>query len=240
MSTNNPFDPAAQDCAPDPSSQDDMAAALFAKLSTYADPTDSAMVAARAQCLKATQTLLATTHRADVEERAAAAYHEAGHAVANVLACRNAQLPPWDDLGVDSAEIGVDGKAWGGLCSGTTVYHAAYVTRLPSWDWRDAMEWQLVISMSGGIAEAIHRGERRRRVVFQFARLNCGAHHDLADAEKVLADLRALPGRRYGQERYTQRALKLMLAHWPAVEAIAAVLIRDLRIEGSTIEELVP
>ena len=96
------------------------------------------------------------------------------------------------------------------------------------------------ISMSGGIAEAIHRGERRRRVVFQFARLNCGAHHDLADAEKVLADLRALPGRRYGLERYTQRALKLMLAHWPAVEAIAAVLIRDLRIEGSTIEELVP
>ena len=108
MSTNNPFDPAAQDCAPDPSSQDDMAAALFAKLSTYADPTDSAMVAARAQCLKATQTLLATTHRADVEERAAAAYHEAWHAVANVLAAycgrpgRQGQRTPLPDAGTGS------------------------------------------------------------------------------------------------------------------------------------------
>ena len=105
-------------------------------------------------------------HRAMASERAAVAYHEAGHAVANVLACRNAQLPPWDDLGVDSAEIVVDGEAWGGLCSGTTVYHAAYVTRLPSWDWRDAMEWQIVLDMAGGIAEAIHRGERRAEAFY--------------------------------------------------------------------------
>ena len=176
------------------------------------------------------------------EARAATAYHEAGHAVAIVLANRNAHLPPEDGLGIEFAEIVVapDGKAWGGTCFGSEVYNPAYVTRLPSWDWRDAMEWQIIMNMAGGIAEAIHRGERRQRHVFQFAMLNCGVHLDLADADNVLADLRTLTGHRFRLERYARRALKLTLANWTAVEAIAAVLIRDMHIEGSAIEKLVP
>ena len=101
------------------------------------------------------------------------------------------------------------------------------------------MEWQIVIDMAGGIAEAIHRGERRQRQVFWFAMLNCGADGDLEDAEAVCADLRALTGRRFGLERLVQRALKLLLANWPAVETIAAALIRDHHIDGAAIERIV-
>jgi hypothetical protein len=172
--------------------------------------------------------------------RAAADYHEAGHAVSGVLAQRNAGLPPWDGLSIEFAEIAPDSKAWAGVYVGTQVYHPAYLTRLPSFDWRDAAEWQLVKNLAGGIAEAIHRGEHRPRNVFRFAMANCGAEDDFIDAEKVLVDLSKLSGRRCGLQRYTRRTLKLMLAHWPAVAAIAAVLIRDMRIEGAAIEELVP
>ena len=181
-----------------------------------------------------------TQHRDFAPEAlAAVAWHEAGHAVANVIAYRKAQLPGQVRPSVKYAAIvrEEDGKA-GGNCYGGLVYHARYAARLPGWNWRDAMEWQIVIDMAGGVAEAIHRGERRQKEVFWFAMLNCGAGGDLEAAERTLEDLRALTGRRDGRQ-YARRALRLLLARWDAVEAIAAALIRDGHIDGEDIEDLV-
>lgn len=38
---------------------------------------------------------------------------------------------------------------------------------------RDLMESQVVIELAGGIAEACHRGERRRRAILAFAESHC-------------------------------------------------------------------
>lgn len=171
------------------------------------------------------------------EVLAAIAHHEAGHAVANVLAYREAHLPPSLRPSVKYASIlrEDDGKA-SGICFGSSVYRPEYASSLPNWRWQDAMEWQIVIDLAGGVAEAIHRGEYRQREMFWFVLLNCGTEQDLENAEAVCADLQALTGRRYGLQRFVRRALKLLLANRPAVKAIAAALIRDRYIDGSEIE----
>lgn len=126
---------------------------------------------------------------------------------------------------------------FGGVCFGANVYRPEYATRFPPWRWRDAMQWQIIIYMAGGVAEAIHRGEWLQQYIFWFA-MQCGAGGDREAAEAIIADLRKLTGRRHGLERFAIRARKLLLANWPAVEAIAAVLIRDRRIDGAEIEAL--
>src|SRR4029077_11474929 len=182
-----------------------------------------------------------TQHRTIAPELCAAiAYHEAGHAVANVLAYREAHLPKTSGPSVKYASLirEADGKA-SGICFGAQVWHPRYAVMCPDWDWADAMGWEIVSLMAGGVAEAIHRGERRQCEVMWFALFNCGTDGDLDDAEATLADLNRLTGRRYGLQRFAVRALKLLLANWDAVETIAAVLIRDQFIGGAEIEQAV-
>lgn len=105
--------------------------------------------------------------------------------------------------------------------------------------YRDLMEWQIVIELAGGIAEAIRRGERRRREVMWFAAINCNIAVDLEQATAVLADLRELTGRRYGTQRFTERPRALLLTHWPAVEARASALIENRHIEGERVEQII-
>jgi hypothetical protein len=183
-----------------------------------------------------------TQHRTTAPELCAAiAYHEAGHAVAHVMAYREAHLPDLKPApSVKYARIIREdvGKA-SGICYGSRVYRPEYAARLPDWRWGHAMEWEIVINMAGGVAEAIYRGERRQREVMWFALMNCGTEGDLDDAEVVLADLNRLTRRRYGLQRFTIRALKLLLANWDAVEVIAATLIRDQHVDGAEIERAV-
>ena len=183
-----------------------------------------------------------TQHR-DIapEVLSAIAYHEAGHAVANVLAYRNAQSRTASRCCRASntpVTCTRKGKV-GGLCFGSKVYRAEYAVQAPHWRWQDAMQWQIVIDMAGGAAEAIHRGERNKRGLMWFALLNCGTDGDLEDADKVLADLNALTGKRYGLNRFVIRAVELLRANWGAVEAIAAVMIRDGHIDGAEITAVV-
>jgi hypothetical protein len=96
------------------------------------------------------------------------------------------------------------------------------------------MQWQIVIDMAGGAAEAIHRGERNKREIMWFALFNCGTEGDLETASAVLADLNALT-KRYGLNRFVIRAVGLLRANWLAFEAIASVLIRDQYIDGAEI-----
>lgn len=179
-----------------------------------------------------------TQHR-DIapEVLAAIAWHEAGHAVAY----RRAHLPPsMSPLSVKYAAVlrEDNGKA-SGICFGSNVYMPEYAIQLPSWNWRDAMQWQIIANLAGGVAEAIHRGERRKQDVMWFALLNCGTEGDLEDADAVLADLRQLTGRRYGLQRFVLQARALLIEQWPAVAALAAELIRDRHIDGDEIDAIV-
>jgi hypothetical protein len=38
---------------------------------------------------------------------------------------------------------------------------------------------------------------------------------------------------------FAERALALLLAHWKAVEAVAAALIEDRRVEGDRVEQII-
>ena len=55
----------------------------------------------------------------------------------------------------------------------------------------------------------------------------------------MLADLRRLTGRRQDEQHFAERALAVLLTHWKAVEALALALIKDRRIEGARIEQII-
>jgi hypothetical protein len=122
------------------------------------------------------------------------AHHESGHAVATVLAFRNAAwLPrPPPSLPVRYVEVTEDD----GNCVGADIYSTRWAAedRIAP-HYRPLMEWQVVIELSGGIAEALYRGERRPHAVLAFAQARCGMNTDLERARAVIDDLRALTGR---------------------------------------------
>ena len=166
----------------------------------------------------------------------AAAYHEAGHAVAIVLAFRTA---PWlphraPSLPVRFVEITDDG---GGNCVGMSVYSMQWDIGVIKPRYRDLMERQVCIHLSGGISEAILSGVRGGREALRFAEAHMDA--DLTKAEEVCRDIFRLTGYRVGPQHYADRTLTMMLEHWPAVEALAEALIDERRIEGWQVEEIV-
>jgi hypothetical protein len=174
--------------------------------------------------------------------KTAAAYHEAGHAVATMLAFRTARLPmrPPERI-IKYIEITVEGSnaQWDGLCFGPNIYAVQWPEARIDWIYREAMEWQIMIDLAGGIAEAISRGERRKKKVFWFAVFNCGCRDDLKTAAAVVADLRKLTGRQHGERRFGERVFALLLAYWAAVDALASALVDAERIEGDQIEKIV-
>jgi hypothetical protein len=99
------------------------------------------------------------------------------------------------------------------------------------------MEAQAVIHMAGSLAEAIHRGERRRHQVLAFAKAHCHLDAEMTLAEGVLADLRRL--RAYDEQRIVDRTLAVLLTHWEAVEGVAQALIQSRRIEGDEVERII-
>jgi hypothetical protein len=82
-------------------------------------------------------------------------------------------------------------------------------------------------------------GERRSNEVLAFAASHCRMATDLTKAAAVLGDLSRLTGRRYDEQRFAERALELMLTHWPAVTALASALIETKRIEGDQVEQII-
>jgi len=63
--------------------------------------------------------------------------------------------------------------------------------------------------------------------VLRFATLHCNADSDLKQAAAVLGDLFRLTGIHYDKQPFAERALALLLAHWPAVEALASELVEQ-------------
>lgn len=173
-------------------------------------------------------------------QKSCTAYHEAGHAVAAVLAFRFACTPNTrPPLPVKIVNIFEEEAGWAGECFGPDIYSTAWPVERITHAWRDAMEWQIIINMAGPIAEAIYRGEKRKSDVLWFAVFYCGARQDVDEAGKVINDLRKLTGRNHGEQRFAERARDLLLNHWPLVDAIAEALIRDHSVVGEEIEEMI-
>lgn len=163
------------------------------------------------------------------------AFHEAGHCVATVLGFR--QLADWlphpaPALPVRYVEIS-DGS---GRTVGSNIYD-------PSWGlaprYLPLMQQQVVNYLAGGIAEAIHRGEREKNEVLAFAQDHCGVNTDLQRAGVVLDQLCALTGRRHDPDPYAKRAMGLLSANWKAVELVAWALAESGRVEGRWVTRLI-
>ena len=169
-------------------------------------------------------------------ELVSAAFHEAGHAVAIVLAFRDAAwLPhPPPPLPVKYVEITDDG---GGNCVGMSVYSVKWDISCIKPRYRDLMERQAIVHLAGGISEAIYRGERRGREALRFAESSMGV--DLTKAEEVCRDIFRLTGYRVGPQHYADRTLRMLLEHWPAVTALATELVDDRRIEGERVQQII-
>jgi hypothetical protein len=179
------------------------------------------------------------------EARSLIAFHEASHAVMYVLAHRVVRLPPGIPLTIDHAAIlervtllDEDKGKTGGYCEAEEVYSRDHAARYPQWDWREAMEWQIVVYSAGSVAEAIRCGESHPSGVYRFTRADIGVTSDFVSADAVLQDLNALTRRGATLRRYIVRTFRLLRANWPAVEAIAAVLVHNHRIEGAEIERI--
>src|SRR5258708_13794030 len=122
-----------------------------------------------------------------------------------VLAFRNAAWlpkPPPPQL-VSYVEITEDN----GTCCATNIYSTGWSDKRISEPYRDLMEWQIVIELAGGIAEAVHRGERRPHAILAHAASHCSTATDLTRAAAVLADLSRLTAHRHDAQHSADRAL---------------------------------
>ena len=176
----------------------------------------------------------------DTPEKAAIAHHEAGHAVAAVLAFRMAEwLPmPRPPVLVRRVEIMEDAGKWTGNCTATSVYSTKWPKHRIVARYRPLMEAQIGIHLGGGIAEAAHRGERRKDEILKFAMDHCEMDADLTRARVVLADLNSL-GRKYDEQFFAKRTRTLLVMVWPSVEALAMELLDKGVVEGARVEEIV-
>ena len=195
-----------------------------------------------------------------ITPRIRAAYHEAGHAVAWVLAWRLVRLPPdatpSPELPVKYVKVfkGETGR-WFGFCS---VRNSLYPIKQPkeiriAEKWRDALEWEIIFSLAGGIAEAIFCGKTEGKTMatsyqmaVYFAIDHCGMGsgdtkegEPPGDTECFLTlrnDLWEMENGSYA--RPAQRTFTLIRKYWPAVEAIAEELMQSERIEGDRVEQI--
>lgn len=163
------------------------------------------------------------------------AYHEAGHAVANIMAERTLSgeplsfdkvvirpgiTGPLDGRGRDGGEEGLLGR----LCGGT-IYDV-------NGSWRDhyrdplaRAELEIIIQLAGPFAEAA-LFDRTKANMWATALLYCGGNRDYAYAEgHVFPDLCKLAGRRVSWRKLENRTRELVLECWPAIKAVAEHLL---------------
>jgi hypothetical protein len=168
------------------------------------------------------------------DEITAAAYHEAGHAVAYAHAFRNARWLPYPrpQYPVVFVCITKTEGGWGGKCRGSNHLYS------PRWDcvtprFKPLMELQITIELGGGVAESLQRGE-------ELGIGRCGMDSDFDRALALLdGDLFKVTGRRADLLPFIERTRAMLLAHWDSVERLARNLIELGRIEGERVEEIV-
>jgi hypothetical protein len=146
------------------------------------------------------------------------AIHEASHGVVTTVLFR--RVDPSSPPLVEHIEITGDS----GHCVNRGITHAP-------WPHRHAMrEAQALICLSGGIGEAIYRGEQRRDYVLRFAERFCGCDIDLRRARSLMND------HGFDEQRLVEKTLTLLLDHWPAIKLVASGLVCNRRVEGAQLE----
>ena len=91
-------------------------------------------------------------------------------------ALRSVAAHPQSKNSSDHKEVNLSlaqARALGGNCFGADIYSVRWPVKSIAEPFRDLMESQVVIELAGGIAEACHRGERRRRAILAFAESHC-------------------------------------------------------------------
>lgn len=163
------------------------------------------------------------------------AFHEAGHGVAVVWAWRTAEWLPKPPPSPVVRYVEITDSS--GSCGGANIYSCAWSEDRLTPRYRPLMEAQIGIHLSGGIAEALARGARSE--VLAFAIRHCNMGTDLTRARAVLGDLRTLTGVRFELQTFALRTRGLLEAHWGAVQALAAALFTERRIEGEDVERII-
>jgi hypothetical protein len=173
--------------------------------------------------------------------------HEAGHAVANILAhCTlGRNYPSFNRVFIrrnfSSPYIDRRGREidCSGLCEGPNLYTPGIGLGMfnlePRAGWKkeilSTMEWSMIISFAGPFAEAFSRNCRSRRDKRWAALFSCGASEDYAQAESVLADYKKASKRRYGIRHFEDRAWELVVANQPAISGLASKLLQHKTLE---------
>ncbi|MBR1155650.1 hypothetical protein [Bradyrhizobium sp. JYMT SZCCT0428] len=106
--------------------------------------------------------------------------------------------------------------------------------------------YQTVIILAGGVAQAIWSGERTADDAFRVAINHGGMDEKLEDTDgdlalilKAIDDLSKVAGFKNDPKDYAEPTYDLLLKHWPAVEALAAALVKNNRIDGGAVEAII-
>jgi hypothetical protein len=168
------------------------------------------------------------------------AVHEAGHAVAYIRAHQKMgrHYPAFIQVLIrpDASKPYVDLKGREVPCYGVVDKSDLYSLVTGRIVWRDIphlrselrnqMEWEMIGSLAGPFAEVVARGYRGKSTMFWAAAFNCGAKGDIETAENVLKDWKWATKGRAGLRRFGDLTRELVLSDWPAIEALAAALLR--------------
>ena len=145
----------------------------------------------------------------DPPAKSSVAFHESGHAVATVAAFQMAKwLPrPRPSVLVRRVEITQDAAGeWTGHCVATNIYSTGWPRHRIASRYRPLMQSQITIHLAGGLAEAAHRGVRRKDAILAYAMDHCCMDEDMTRARAVLDDLNSLAGRKYDEQHFAGRA----------------------------------
>ena len=182
------------------------------------------------------------------------ARHEAGHAVAYVLAsldlfdntlgCQYVEIRPGrTDFRIDSRGHGYHCH---GVCETSKIYESwrAETTRLLRDNERmrqflpsriRAAEWEIVACLAGPYAEWASRGCRGRDSLRWHTRWYGGADGDLEVVDAVFEDLCILTKRRASMTRLRARARQLVFDYAEAIDALTSVLLERQQLEHTDV-----
>ena len=170
------------------------------------------------------------------------AVHEAGHAVAYILAHRALErdYPSFHRVFIrrDFSSPYIDGRNREvdciGMCEAPDLYIVGIglgLFYLEPEPWPGCqnqilakMEWAILTSLAGPFAESASRDARSRAGMRHTARL-CGSEDDYGSAEAVLLDFTKASKLRRRISHFEDRTRDLVLKSWPAIDALAKTLL---------------
>ena len=169
--------------------------------------------------------------------------HEAGHAVAYIMAHRALERDypsfrrvfirrEFSSPYIDDRNRKVDCI---GMCEAPDLYNVNiglglfYQEPEPCPGWQNQMlrkmEWTILTSLAGPFAESASRDARSGAVMRHTARRLCGGEDDYSCAAAVLLDLTKASKQRHRISHFEDRTRDLVLNSWAAIDALAKTLL---------------